>query len=146
MSEWTKKVICKIRKNWGIGLITLIFAAGGWVTMVEINIASGKDADVKHDSSISKLVDLQSRSVAIDEKLQGQLDIILRFLNVPATDSALAKWKAYPQAPQLDSLGKPVKNEPWLNISPDYKLGQLMKFVRGDTVKVQTLWDIRDKK
>jgi len=90
-----------------------------------------------------------AQQVQINERLAGQLDVVLRVLLPKASDSVLNKWSKYPTVPPFDSIGKPVCGNVWLSVSWDYRYGELKKFVLVDDsvieCQVSVEWDVRPK-
>jgi len=120
-------------------IIGLIFAAGGWVAYVEHSVAGAERANDRQDKILEEVLSLQ-------KEMRGQLSVLLKFLNVQAPDTAIARWKAMPREIPLDTLtGKPIPNVEWLLITHDYQFARTFKWVEGDTIFVRVEWDVREK-
>lgn len=133
------KVLNNILKYWWI--YVLFFGIGGWVVMVEIGVAAGEKKDASQDEILAKQAETDLRQIALMEKMNGKIDVILQMLGLKVADSTVSRWKAMAKRPPLDSLGKPIVGAEWLCITSDYLVGRRMRWGGHDSVLVRVEWD-----
>jgi len=61
-------------------------------------------------------------------------------------DDQARMWSAMPRSIPLDSLGKPISMEPWLEVREELQVGIRLMVDDSATVMIDTLWDFRRAK
>lgn len=128
-----------------IGLMTIVFGTGGWVTRVELGLASNSDRIERSEETLAKAIQTQIEIRGLMSEANGQLGIILQLLGIKIQDSTIARWKNMPRSLPLDSLGKPIRNSSWLDVTDGYLLGTIYKWVNADSILTKVAWDERPK-
>lgn len=137
------KIIQYLRKYWWI--IIFIFGVGGWVTNIEMTLASQKSKSDTLNQILMQQTAIQTDQKEMMKEMKGQIDVILILLGIKVNDSTIAKWKKMAKSLPLDSLGHPVPFGEWLCVSNDYLLGRTFKWVNNDSMLVRIEWDERAK-
>jgi len=135
-------MIDKAKKYWWI--IVLVFAMGGWATMVEIGLASSE----KRDKKITEILDrqqvlmekLSNNQVALTQQVSMMWQLYLKL-----DDSTLTAWEKLPMYPSMDSSG--VRGgATFISVTKDENgmpvVGEKFKFTDSGWY-VTKLWDVR---
>ena len=125
-----------LKQYWWV--IAIIIALIGRGTIVEMSVAGNSKKIDKQDETLQRVVRLQ-------EKMNGQLTLILRVLLPGVSDSTLSEWKKIPQALEFDENGEPIDKFEWLDVSDDYCMGRLMRWHKGDSIMVNELWKVKEE-
>ena len=135
----------KIKEYRDIVLIVLAVVGFAWyLRTIDAKASEGMTMAQQQVQTNKQQSDINAKLTAMVIESNTKLAVYLELMGFD--DDQARMWSAMPRSIPLDSLGKPISMEPWLEVREELQVGIRLMVDDSATVMIDTLWDFRRAK